>query len=55
LGAGWIKTGRDSGEEYVSLVFKGPGIGKVYANLSVMAGQDDDDVFAVIWNEPKEA
>jgi uncharacterized protein (DUF736 family) len=55
LGAGWIKTGKESGEDYVSLVFKGPGIGKVFANLGKMAGQDDDDVFAVIWNEPKEA
>jgi hypothetical protein len=50
-----VETSKESGEDYVSLVFKGPGIGKVYANLGVMAGQDDDDVFAVIWNEPKEA
>ena len=52
IGAGWIKTGRISHEEYVSLSLAAPEFGrhKLYANLGRAAGQDDDDAFAVIWN-----
>jgi uncharacterized protein (DUF736 family) len=52
IGAGWKKKGQTSGEEYVSLSFADPALGrsKLYANLGRAAGQDDPDVFSVIWN-----
>ena len=52
IGAGWIRTGETSGKEYVSLSLAAPEFGprKLYANLGRAAGQDDDDVLAVIWN-----
>ena len=41
-----------SGKSYVSLSLAAPEFGprKLYANLGRAAGQDDDDVFALIWN-----
>ena len=52
IGAGWIRTGETSGKDYVSLGIAAPEFGprKLYANLGRAAGQDDEDVFAVIWN-----
>jgi uncharacterized protein (DUF736 family) len=52
VGAGWIKKGQTSGEDYISLSLADPAFGpkKLYANLGRAAGQDDKDVFAVIWN-----
>ncbi len=52
VGAGWIRTGERSGNEYVSLSLAAPEFGprKLYANLGQAAGQDDPDVFAIIWN-----
>lgn len=52
LGAGWIKTGEQSGKEYVSLGLAAPELGarRIYVNLGRAAGQDDEDVFALIWN-----
>jgi len=52
IGAGWIRKGKTSGEDYVSLSLADPVFGpkKLYANLGRAAGQDDDDVFALIWN-----
>ena len=52
VGAGWIRRGKTSGEDYVSLSLADPAFGskKLYANLGRAAGQDDPDVFAVIWN-----
>ena len=52
IGAGWIRKGKTSGEDYVSLSLADPAFGpkKLYANLGRAAGQDDPDVFAVIWN-----
>jgi uncharacterized protein (DUF736 family) len=52
IGAGWLRTGETSGKEYVSLSLADPAFGtrKLYANLGRAAGQDDDDLFAVIWN-----
>ena len=37
---------------YISLSLAAPEFGprKLYANLGRAAGQDDDNVFAVIWN-----
>ena len=51
IGAGWNKIGKASGKPYVSLVFAAPELGrKLYANLGTAPGQDDAQVFAIIWN-----
>ncbi len=52
IGAGWTKKGETSGKEYVSLALAAPEFGprKLYANLGRAAGQDDEDLYAVIWN-----
>jgi uncharacterized protein (DUF736 family) len=52
IGAGWLRKGEQSGRDYVSLSIAAPEFGprRLYANLGRAAGQDDDDVFAVIWN-----
>lgn len=52
IGAAWSRTGETSGKDYVSLSLCDPAFGpkKLYANLGKAAGQDDEDVFAVIWN-----
>jgi uncharacterized protein (DUF736 family) len=52
VGAGWYKIGEASGKKYLSLGLAAPEFGprRLYANLGRAAGQDDDDVFALIWN-----
>ena len=52
IGAGWVRTGEQSGKDYVSLSLAAPEFGprRLYANLGRAAGQDDDEAFAVIWN-----
>lgn len=52
LGGGWIRTGEVSGREYIRLAMSAPELASrtLYANLGRAAGQDDDDVFAIIWN-----
>ena len=52
IGAGWTKKGETSGKEYVSLSLAAPEFGpkKLYANLGKAAGQDDEQLYAVIWN-----
>ena len=52
IGAGWIRTSESSGQNYVSLSFAAPEFGqrRLYANLGQAAGQDDPDVYAIIWN-----
>lgn len=52
IGAGWVRKGETSGKDYVSLSLAAPEFGprKLYANLGRAAGQEDNDVFAVIWN-----
>lgn len=52
VGAGWVRESERSGKDYISLSFAAPEFGqrKLYANLGQAAGQDDPDVFAIIWN-----
>jgi uncharacterized protein (DUF736 family) len=52
IGAGWVRKGAMSGKDYVSLSLASPEFGprKLYANLGRAAGQEDEDVYAVIWN-----
>jgi uncharacterized protein (DUF736 family) len=51
IGVAWWRASWD-GVAYVSLSVAGPEFGarKLYANLGRAAGQDDDNVFAAIWN-----
>jgi uncharacterized protein (DUF736 family) len=51
IGAAWVRTNRE-GDEYVSVSISAPEIGRrIYANLGKAPGQDDPDVFALIWND----
>lgn len=52
VGAGWFRRNQTTGAEYVSVSIAAPEFGprRLYANLGRAAGQDDDDVFALIWN-----
>ncbi len=52
IGGGWARTGKASGNPYVSLTFAAPEFGskKIYANLGQESGQDDEDVMAILWN-----
>ena len=50
VGAAWKKQSQ-SGGEYVSASFDAPELPtRLYANLGREAGQDDEDVYALIWN-----
>lgn len=51
-GGGWKKIGKTSGEEYISCSVAMPELGKnpLYFNLGMAAGQDDKDVYSLIWN-----
>lgn len=49
IGGGWIKASRE-GKPYVTLRLEAPELPRmIYANLGKAAGQDDDDVLAIIW------
>ncbi len=52
LGAGWLNIGQISGREYIGLTLAHPDLGPrtIKVTLGRAAGQDDDDVFALIWN-----
>jgi uncharacterized protein (DUF736 family) len=52
-GAAWRKARQDGSGEYVSLKIDYPELAEaIYATLGQMAGQDDPDLFAIIWNRP---
>jgi uncharacterized protein (DUF736 family) len=47
VGAGWKRTARDSGREYLSIKFDDPGLpAPVYANL---IASDEGDVLYLVW------
>ena len=51
IGAGWLNVGRNSGKNYVRVRLDDPAFPcPLYANLGRAADQDDDDVFALIWD-----
>lgn len=52
IGAGWIRKSQSSGKDYVALSLAAPEFGPrtLYANLGRAAGQNDDSVYALIWN-----
>ena len=51
IGAGWVKTGKVSGKEYVSLTLAHPMIGprKVYANMGANANGEKGE-YVLLWN-----
>lgn len=51
-GAGWIRRAEVSGNLYVSLSLEAPefGLRRLYAKLARAAGQDNPDVYALLWN-----
>ena len=51
IGAGWIRKNTQK-QDYVSLSLSDPSFGpkKLYANLGRAAGQNDEDMLAIIWN-----
>lgn len=52
VGAGWLRRSETSGNLYVSLTLAAPEFGprRIYANLGRAAGQEDPDVYALLWN-----
>ncbi len=52
IGAGWININQTSGKPYTSLSLAHPDLGpRAYkVNLGRAPDQDDDSVFALIWN-----
>ena len=50
IGAAWIKTGKDSGQPYVSVKLDAPEFQKpLYATLGKNP-EVDEDVYSLIWN-----
>jgi uncharacterized protein (DUF736 family) len=55
MGAAWVRMRQDGTGTFVSVKLDYPELpAPIYATLGRMADQDDDDVFAVIWNRPGE-
>ncbi len=52
IGAAWNRRSEATGNDYVSLSLAAPEFGprRLYANLGRVAGMEDDDRFAIIWN-----
>lgn len=52
IGAGWININQTTGKPYTSLTLAHPDLGpRAYkVNLGRAPDQDDDSVFALIWN-----
>jgi len=50
IGAGWLKTAKTSGREYLSLTLADPAIGpaNIYANLAPV--RDEDGRHVILWN-----
>ena len=50
IGAGWTKTAKSSGRDYISLTLADPAIGprKVYANIAPVKGEEGRHV--ILWN-----
>lgn len=51
LGAGWKRTSKVTGEEYISCSFSSPEFGTIYGNMAPSpTGKEDERV--IIWNQP---
>lgn len=51
LGAGWVRTSQQNGNEYVSVTMSAPEFGTIYSNLANAPG-DDPSKKVLIWNPP---
>ena len=51
LGAGWVKTAKSTGAEYVAVTMSAPEFGTIYGNIANAPG-DDSSKKVVIWNPP---
>jgi uncharacterized protein (DUF736 family) len=51
LGAGWYRTSKTTGEEYVSVSLSAPEFGVIYGNVAPAPG-DDPTKKVIIWNPP---
>ena len=49
LGAGWNRTSKSSGEEYISVSLSAPEFGTIYGNVAPAPG-DDPTKKVIIWN-----
>ena len=49
LGAGWNRTSKSSGEEYISVSLSAPEFGTIYGNVAPAPG-DDATEKVIIWN-----
>lgn len=51
LGAGWVKTAKSTGAEYVAVTMSAPEFGTIYGNIANAPG-DDPSKKVIIWNPP---
>ena len=49
LGAGWIRTSKTTGDEYISVTLSAPEFGTIYGNVAPAPG-DDPARKVIIWN-----
>jgi uncharacterized protein (DUF736 family) len=49
LGAGWNRTSKSSGEEYISVSLSAPEFGTIYGNVAPAPGEDPTKK-VIIWN-----
>lgn len=50
VGAGWVRTSKTSGEEYISVTLSAPEFGTIYGNVAPAPGSDDPGKRVIIWN-----
>jgi uncharacterized protein (DUF736 family) len=51
FGAAWLRTSKQTGEEYISVRFEAPEIGVIHGNMAPAPG-DDPTRKVVLWNAP---
>lgn len=51
IGAGWKRTGKMSGEEYISVSLAAPEIGRIFGNVAPAPGGDPTKK-VILWNPP---
>ncbi|MCP4561764.1 MAG: DUF736 domain-containing protein [Bosea sp.] len=51
IGAGWNRTSKQTGEEYLSIKLAAPEFGVIFGNLAPAPGNDPDKK-VILWNPP---
>lgn len=51
IGAGWHRTSKQTGEEYLSIKLAAPEFGVIFGNLAPAPGNDPDKK-VILWNPP---